>query len=127
MQRASLIRTVFALLPVVGTPACRDQPLCVEAIDPAMVVMVRDALTRQPVTVTQRGVATTGGRTDSLVAIDDHLLALLTSDPGVYDVRIEAPGYVPWDTGGVEVQPLGGRCGSALTTRLTAPLRPAAP
>lgn len=72
-----------------------------------VVVEVMDRETGQHLTTVPRGVAREGRYQDSLRAASEvHQVTSLIGArdrPGRYVVQIEADGYVPWDTAGVQV------------------------
>lgn len=108
--------------------ACQDVALslvCPDTAQPAVVVGVLDANTRAEAAAESQGWFTVGTTTDSLrhaVRIEGVPQLFAFGPPGVYQVRVQRPGYADWVQGGVVVQE--GQCGPA-TVHLQATLQPA--
>ena len=97
-----------------------------------MRVNVFDAVTGLPVAYSARLIVKTDGRVDTIPSQyppSDSLRATwleadapdISGRPGVYDVRVERPGYEPWLRTGVEVRMPHG-CDQITTVVLTASL-----
>lgn len=98
---------------------------------PPISVDVRDAVTGMPAAYSAKLVLTLGTETetvDPLFTAADSLRAEriigrapeFYSRPGVYDVRVERPGYEPWLQNNVVVAAQGDRCVTIETVVLTA-------
>jgi hypothetical protein len=96
---------------------------------PAVEIEVRDLVTNNFLLITPRGVAREGSFQDSLrvgsttVENPPRVVSLMGADErtGRYTVQIEADGYRPWDTAGVQVT--ADAC-HVQTERFTAALEP---
>jgi hypothetical protein len=91
--------------------AC-DAGGCTLNIVPGVEAEVKDRLTNEYLTVTPRGVVREGTYQDSLrdggqtLDVPPRTISLIGADerPGRYVVQLEAEGYQPWDTAGVEAR-----------------------
>lgn len=103
-----MIRHALILLaPPIVAAAISGCGACPLSVGSGVVVEVMDQGTGQYLAVVPRGVAREGGYQDSLRAAGEvpqvtRLIGALDR-PGRYVVQIEADGYVPWDTAGVQV------------------------
>jgi hypothetical protein len=109
-------RAVVATIACVALLACRQPPAsfaaaCRGSIEPAVVVVIRDAATGTPLAQRAWGVVRDGLYTDSLrpnqseTADQATLFSRRAADerPGTYDVEVRAEGYRTWQTRGVRV------------------------
>ena len=119
---------VFSTALMLSTAACGDSggPVCPPVEVLAVEVEVRDAQTEEFRADSARGVAQDGTFIDSLLIVRyegaDMVPAALGGAygrPGTYALRIERPGYQPWDTAGVRV--IADECGP-ITVHLLARL-----
>ncbi len=127
MAKTPVLLSVASML---STAACGDSAgaVCPPVETLAVEVEVRDAQTEEFRADSARGVAQDGTYTDSLMIVRydgaDMVPAALGGAygrPGTYTLRIERPGYQPWDTAGVRV--IAGECGP-ITVHLLARLVP---
>lgn len=102
-------------------------PICDAAVEPAVIVEVRNAVTDDPEAEDADGVLIDGEYTDSL-RIDEETdegipvaLAGGLGRAGTYTVRIDKPEFRTWTQDGVDVD--DGECGPE-TERLNARLEP---
>ena len=100
-------RGLLILAPPLVAAALSGCGACPLSAGSGVVVEVMDRETGQYLGVAPRGVALEGGYQDSLRAAGEvpqvtRLIGALDR-PGRYVVEIEADGYVPWDTAGVQV------------------------
>jgi hypothetical protein len=116
------------LIVSLGLGACGEDFLCTLDVEPAVVVQIRDAITSASIGAIARGVIVDGAYTDSMrvhwFETDGTVHSRRAGDgrPGVYEVRLEAEGYLPWMRTGVRVR--DGRCG-VITEQLQASMVPA--
>ena len=100
-------RALILLAPPIVAAALNGCGACPLGAGSGVVVEVIDRATGQYLAVVPRGVAWEGGYQDSLRAADDvpqvTTLIGVVDRPGRYVVQIEANGYLPWDTAGVQV------------------------
>ena len=109
---------------------CESMGACTLNIEPGVEVEVRDRLTNEYLTVTPRGVVREGTFQDSLreggqtLEIPPRTVSLIGADerPGRYVVQLDAEGYRPWDTVGVQARE--GDC-HVQTASFTAAMDPA--
>jgi hypothetical protein len=108
-----------------------SEPICNYEGTPPISVAVRDQVTGLPAAYSARLTLTFGTlsktvdpvipATDSLlVERIDGLVGEFLGQHGVYDVRVERPGYEPWLQNDVLVAAPAGRCGSIETVVLNA-------
>jgi hypothetical protein len=97
-----------ALLAALAVGACDDSAtnvLCPDSATPAVVVRVVDGLTEQRMEMQVTGTWTTGAVGDSLRHLgstaDRYLGAF--GPAGTYTVRLQGPGFVAWERGGIVV------------------------
>jgi hypothetical protein len=110
--------------------ACSEPGACLLNIEPGVEVEVRDRLTNDFLLTTPRGVVREGDFQDSLrvggttFENPPRVVTLMGADErsGRYVVQIEADGYLPWDTAGVQAGE--GDC-HVRTARFSAALDPA--
>ena len=110
-MQARTVLVAGALVLAVGFAACSEPTNCTDESVPAVVVTVRDAVTNDYLTVVPEGVVQDAAYQDSLrvlvftLALPERVVSLAGADErrGVYTVRLEAEGYLPWDTSGVAV------------------------
>lgn len=100
---------------------------CTASIEPGLVVYIEDAVTGQPQAEGAMAVATDGAYSESLrggVSNGVTLLALqgASERAGLYQLRVEKPGYQAWTRSNVRV--LAGEC-HVRTVQVTAKLQPA--
>jgi hypothetical protein len=103
---------------------CDPDEGCTLVLVPGIAVEVRDRITNEFLATTPRGVVVEGTFVDSLRGFSDPLTTTLHGAherAGRYVVRIEADGYLPWDTAGIQVTK--DEC-HARTVRFTAALEP---
>jgi hypothetical protein len=123
------------LLGVVFAGGCGllDPVVCPGVVSRAIEVEVRDARTGAPAAAGALGIAREGSFADTLRVVGwmthpdpetAHLLGGAEERPGLYAVRVEKPGYLPWERSGVRAQ--RGPCG-VVTARLQANLEPLDP
>jgi hypothetical protein len=107
-----------------------DPVMCPGVISRAIEVEVRDARSGQPAAHGAVGIAQEGDFVDSLRVVGwmstpspeaAVLLGGVEERPGVYSVRVEKQGYLPWARTGVAARE--GVCG-VMTARLQANLEP---
>lgn len=122
------------LVMVVCLAACREPTqsvACPAVMRRAIEVEVTDALTGRPIAAGAKGIVRDGAYADSLRVVgwrgippNDTATTLGAGDGrrGAYAVRVERPGYQPWEQQGVT--PQVGACGVE-TARLRAALTPA--
>jgi hypothetical protein len=116
------------LLAAVACSACRLGPeTCDTGIEPAIDVVIIDAVTGAPLAHDATGIVRAGTFIDSLRPHrgdgTGHLISRATTQtpPGTYDVLVTHDGYEPWRLSNVRVR--AGSCG-AETRVLTAELQP---
>ncbi len=117
------------VLAVPFVAACQDPGACTLNIVPGVEVEVRNRVTDDFLLTTPRGVVQEGNLEDSLrvgattFENPPRVVSLIGADErsGRYVVQIEADGYQPWDTAGVEVT--ADEC-HVRTERFTATLEP---
>jgi hypothetical protein len=99
---------LFLLAPALGTATLSGCEGCPTIAGSGIQVEVRDRQTGAYLATTPRGVAWEGTYQDSLRApgnLPPEVTSLIgaVDRPGRYVVEIEADGYQPWDTAGVQV------------------------
>jgi hypothetical protein len=83
---------------------------CFTSVEPALVVVIRDSVTSEPLAGGAAGVARDGAYQDSLRPSAFTAMGLMVARsgaderPGNYRVSIEHPGYRPWSSGVVSVK-----------------------
>ncbi len=121
---------LLAPVLVASLAACSEPGACLLNIEPAVEVEVKDRVTQDYLAVTPRGVVREGSFEDSLrvsgttLELPPRVVTLIAADErsGRYVVRVEAEGYLPWDSAGVQAGE--GDC-HVETARFTAALEPA--
>lgn len=121
---------VALLLAAPFAAACSEPVFCLQNIEPAVEVEVRDRLSSELLTTTPRGVVREGTFQDSLrvgsttFENPPRVVTLIGADErtGRYVVHVDADGYQAWDTTGVQVT--ADEC-HVRTARFTAALDPA--
>jgi hypothetical protein len=113
---------------LLATACADDEVLCSPLRAEAVAVDVREAGTNLPLARGTRGAAQIGEQIDSLVLdriseVPDSVLVGGSSE-GVYEVRVEHEGYVPWSQGNVQARLSGSPCAGFETQVLTAELQP---
>jgi hypothetical protein len=107
-----LSRGLHGLLVVLGvSTGCSDPEACTAEARRAVEVEPHDGLSDEFIAVAARGVVRDGPFEDSLrvvryIGSDPALpvaLGAAEERPGTYAVHLQADGYVPWDTTGVQV------------------------
>lgn len=106
--------------------ACGGDDLCIAEPQHAVIVRVYDAALDNRITQIVRGVIQQGTYVDSLArySFDDAGTESLAAGPGrhgVFEMRLEAPGYKPWVKQDVLVG--AGRCGT-ITRHLVVEMEP---
>jgi hypothetical protein len=116
-------------LGLVTLAACstEDEPICTQSEEPALIVYVVDSVDGTPRAAGATGLATDQSYSDPLrPGISDGftLLALQAAleRPGLYQVRVEKPGFQAWEQANVRV--VANAC-HVMTVQLTARLQPA--
>jgi hypothetical protein len=102
---------IVAFAVPVALAACQDPAACTLNVLPAVEVEVRDRVTNDFLSIAPRGVLREGSFQDSLrvgattLENPPRVVTLVGADErtGQYVVQIEADGYQPWDTAGVQV------------------------
>lgn len=124
-MRVFLFLAAFTFLLLAGCDF--GNPICDAAVEPAVIVEVRNAVTDDPEAENATGVLIDGEYTDSL-QVDEETgegiplsLAGGLGRAGTYTVRVEKPGLQTWTREDVDVD--DGECGPE-TERLTARLEP---
>lgn len=111
----------------IALSGCDDDGMCLLHVERSISVEVYDAVTGEPAAAGSRGFIRDGSFTDTLdmaaFRADGRQIGLAGGweRPGIYDVHIENPAYVPWDTSGVVVK--SGPC-HVRPARITARLTP---
>jgi hypothetical protein len=111
------ISTLLGPALCLALAACNDVAMslvCPDTASPSVVVGVLDGVTRLSATSESQGWFTVNGQTDSLrhaVRVEGVPQLFAFGPPGLYQVRIQRPGYVDWVQNDVVVQ--DGRCGPA--------------
>jgi hypothetical protein len=108
---ANPVLIIGGLLVTLGLSGCATGPICTDDIKPAIEVTVQDAVSGSYLAVVPRGVVRDGAFQDSLrvwgstAESPPRVVILAAADErrGVYSVQLEAEGYQPWDTAGVQV------------------------
>lgn len=121
-QRTRLM-VVSAIVVATG---CNLGETCDTGIEPAIEVVIVDAITGEPLAENAAGVAQTGTFIDSLRPHRGEAGQLISrattqAPPGTYEVRVTHDGYEPWSASNIRVS--AGSCGPR-TRRLTAELQP---
>ena len=124
-------RVSVGLLSAAVVVACSadDGGPCARVGPKAVAVDVRDARTDQSLTRGAHGIAQTAIDTYDLVLDrtalfpDSVLVGGVTN--GIYEVRVQHPGYQPWVQTNVDAQTIGYPCPELETQALTAQLEPA--
>lgn len=124
---------VGTALLLVALTSCSEPPapVCDFVGTPPISVDVRDAVTGLPAAYAAKLTLTLGTETktvDPLIPASDSLsieridglVGQFLGQHGVYDVRVERPGYEPWLRNDVVVAAPDGRCGTIKTVVLTA-------
>ena len=122
--------SLAACAVLVPLAACQDPGACTLNTVPAIEVEVRDVVSGEHLSVTPRGAARDGVFEDSLrvgsttLSIPPLVVTMVGADEraGTYLVQLEAEGYQPWDTSGIQV--LSDEC-HVRTVTFTAALDPA--
>lgn len=128
---------IVTALVLVAVTSCSEStaPACFFYGIPPVSVDVRDAVTGLPAAYSAKLTLTLGAHSktvdpfvpssDSLsVTRIDGLVGGFLGQHGVYDVRVERPGYEPWLQNAVVVAAPVGRCGTIQTVVLSALLVP---
>jgi hypothetical protein len=121
---------VALLLGAPFAAACSEPVSCLQNVEPAVEVEVRDRITGDFLSTTARGLVREGSFEDSLriaattLELPPRVVSLIAAEErtGRYVVLVEADGYQGWDTVGVQVT--RDEC-HVRTARFTAALDPA--
>lgn len=115
------------LFLVVTLGACVGGDICTASVEPSIVITIRDAVSQVPLaaaaqgTAEQRGGIGKGGITLPLLPsgfMDGVMVSRRAGEElsGVFTVRVEHAGYLPWERNGVQVPDLGCHVGTVLLT-----------
>ena len=105
-------KLVFLIFLLCAVGACEDLEggtFCSHSVEPAVVVVVRDAQAGSPIGERASGFVRDGTYVDSLKPYtfrgDGTMLSFRAADerPGTYEVVVEREGYVEWHESGVVV------------------------
>jgi hypothetical protein len=87
---------------------CENWSVCINSVQPGIVVEIRDVVDGRPIAPTASGMVSDGSFQDSLRLYDRTLQrASAYERPGLYRVRVSHPGYVMWERTGVRVRDSG--------------------
>src|ERR671920_684760 len=107
-------RGLLVLAALVCATGCADDIVCPAWSFPAVQLNLESAATGSPI-VGALGEVQDGEYHDSLVELGDGSYMAAENNPGTYSVKVESPGYSPWDTTGVHVEEVGGACPTVQT------------
>jgi hypothetical protein len=104
--------------------ACSEGATCPAWSFPAVSARVRSDADGAPL-LGALGEVREGTYRDGLQSFGDGQYVAAYDRGGTYAVHIEAPGFISWDTVGINVEETGGACSTVTTEDISARLSPA--